>query len=67
MAGERSPFSEVPPKTDCQPEVGLAVRWCRARIQTVGSQLMGLSRVAAFPLVGFGADVVWGSSRRLAN
>jgi hypothetical protein len=23
MAAERSPFSEVPPKTDCQPEVGL--------------------------------------------
>jgi hypothetical protein len=31
MAAGRSPFSEVPPKTDCQPEVGRAVRWCRAR------------------------------------
>ena len=29
---------------------------------SVGSQLMGPSRVAAFPLVGFGADVVSGSS-----
>ena len=33
-----------------------------APVVQVGSQLMGPSRVAAFPLVGFGADVVSGSS-----
>ena len=34
---------------------------CR-RLLFTRSQLMGPSRVAAFPLVGFGADVVSGSS-----
>jgi hypothetical protein len=63
MAAERSAFSEVPPMTDCQPPRSAwpCAGAARGR-RLVGSQLMGPSRVTAFPLVGFGADVVSGSS-----
>jgi hypothetical protein len=54
MAAERSPFSEVPPKTDVNPRspgraLG-AARGCRL----VGSQLMGPSRA---PLLCVPLDV----------
>ena len=45
MAAERSPFIEVPPKTDVNPDVGLAVS-LRLGMQT--SALGGLKRPRPF-------------------
>jgi hypothetical protein len=47
MAAGRSPFSEVPPKTVGNPDIGLAVRLHAARMQT--SALVDLKRPGSLP------------------